>query len=139
MDAMSGGRCIRRTVSRGAQAFACLVLAIMALAWSNLAQAQSCDFVQVGDTTVIGSAGTTVSFTLRAETACPNPTDIVLAITSDTTGGASIVPPLNPSVPLDTAPSGVVTQVPLKDVARAPGRVVVMVPVAAQECASSPA
>jgi outer membrane autotransporter protein len=102
MDATSGGRCIRRTVSRGAQAFACLLLAIMALAWSNLAHAQSCDFVQVGDTTVIGPAGTTVSFTLRAETACPNPTDIVLAITSDTTGGASIVPPLNPSVPLDT-------------------------------------
>ncbi|WP_290885682.1 autotransporter domain-containing protein [Arenimonas sp.] len=64
--------------------------------------AQSCDFVPVGATTATGPAGTQVSFTLRAEVACTPTVDIVLAITSDTTGGASIVPPTAPTVLLDT-------------------------------------
>ncbi|KFN47677.1 autotransporter outer membrane beta-barrel domain-containing protein [Arenimonas metalli] len=102
MDVRSTACAARRTVSRAIQATACLLLAIAAMAWSNLALAQSCDFVAVGSTSAISPAGTSVTFTLRAETACPDPTGIVLAITSDTTGGAAIVPPLNPSVPLNT-------------------------------------
>ena len=102
MDVRSGIRGIRRTVPLAIRSFAWLALAVLAMAWSHLAQAQSCDFVAVGSTSQISPAGTSVSFTLRAETACSNPTPIVLAITSDTTGGATIVPPTNPNVPLDT-------------------------------------
>ncbi|GAB2493578.1 autotransporter domain-containing protein [Arenimonas alkanexedens] len=79
-----------------------LAIAIAGLVFSASAQAQSCDLVPVGATTAMGPAGTQVNFTLRAETACPPTVDIVLAITADTTGGASIVPPAAPTLVINT-------------------------------------
>ncbi|GAB2658489.1 autotransporter domain-containing protein [Arenimonas aestuarii] len=78
-------------------------LACLALAWSSAASAQSCDFVAIGPTSQLAPAGSTVSFTLEAQTACAATVNISLVVdVPDNTGGASIVPPANPTITLDT-------------------------------------
>ncbi|MCX7032857.1 MAG: autotransporter domain-containing protein [Arenimonas sp.] len=81
---------------------ALVLLGLVGLGWSGQSQAQTCDFVQLGSPSAISIAGTTVSFTLEAQTACAPTVDIAIAIATDTTGGASVQPPANPTVNLDT-------------------------------------
>lgn len=102
MDSRSNAASVRQAANRTLNALAWLVIAVAALAWGGRAQAQSCDFVSVGETNVSGPAGSQVSFTLRAEVACTPTVDVVLAITADTTGGASIDVTTTPTLTLDT-------------------------------------
>mgnify|MGYP006203842311 FL=1 len=97
----------RRTVDsflRQAWHWAILVsLAALAIAWSGAARAQTCDFVAIGPTSQLAPAGSTISFTLEAQTACATTVNISLVVNApDNTGGASIVPPANPTIALDT-------------------------------------
>ncbi|HEX5694497.1 MAG TPA: Ig-like domain-containing protein, partial [Arenimonas sp.] len=72
------------------------------LAWGGTAQAQACDFVAIGPTTQTGLAGSNVSFTIEAQTACAPTVDVSLVVTPpDNTGGATIVAPANPTLDLD--------------------------------------
>lgn len=101
-SAASGRRAIQAASNRLANAAAMLLLAIVGLGWSSQSQAQTCDFVQIGPASAINIAGTSVSFTLEAQTACAPTVDVAIAITADTTGGATVQPPANPTVTLDT-------------------------------------
>ena len=107
MDSMSSVALGRRTVAsayaRALRMAALLALALSALAWSAGARAQTCDFVAIGPTAQIGLAGTNLTFTIEAQTACAPTVDVSLVVDAgDTTGGATIVPPANPVLTLDT-------------------------------------
>lgn len=85
------------------QWLATAALVLLGLLWSGLAQAQSCDFVAIGPTAQAGPTGSTVSFTIEAQTACAATVNVQLAVApGDGTGGATIVPPANPTLALDT-------------------------------------
>ncbi|GGA71563.1 hypothetical protein GCM10011521_07110 [Arenimonas soli] len=97
----------RRTVDsflRQAWQWAVVIsLAALAMAWSGAANAQTCDFVAIGPTSQLSPAGSTVSFTIEAQTACATTVDVSLVVDApDNTGGATIVPPANPTIALDT-------------------------------------
>ncbi len=79
-----------------------LLLLALSLAWSGESRAQTCDFVQLGSPTGLGPAGSQLSFQLEAQTACAPTVNVAIAITADTTGGAAVVAPANPTVVLDT-------------------------------------
>lgn len=107
MDATSSIASSRQTVDsflqRAWRWAIALSLAALGLAWGNTAQAQACDFVAIGPTNQIGLPGTNVSFTLEAQTACAPTVNISLVVNApDNTGGATIVPPANPTITLDT-------------------------------------
>ena len=101
-SAASGRRAIQAASKRLANAAALALLALIGLGWSNPSQAQTCDFVQIGSPSAINIAGTSVSFTLEAQTACSTTVDVAIAIATDTTGGATVQAPTNPTVALDT-------------------------------------
>ena len=101
-SAASGRRAIQAASKRLANAAALALLALIGLGWSNQSQAQTCDFVQIGSPSAINIAGTSVSFTLEAQTACSTTVDVAIAIATDTTGGATVQAPTNPTVALDT-------------------------------------
>jgi len=122
MDSRSNAASVRQAANRTLNALAWLVIAVAALAWGGRAQAQSCDFVSVGETNVSGPAGSQVSFTLRAEVACTPTVDVVLAITADTTGGASIDVTTTPTLTLDTDYTFTVTLGPTPDAVPAPSQ-----------------
>lgn len=107
MDATSSIASGRQTVAsflqRAWRWAIALSLAALGLAWGNTAQAQACDFVAIGPTNQIGLPGSNVSFTLEAQTACAPTVNISLVVNApDNTGGATIVPPANPTITLDT-------------------------------------
>ena len=85
-----GQRVLSALPGRFAHAAAMLLLAIVGLGWSGQSQAQSCDFVQIGAPSAINLSGSSVSFTLEAQTACALNVNVALAITADTTGGATV-------------------------------------------------
>ncbi|KFN41266.1 autotransporter domain-containing protein [Arenimonas oryziterrae] len=64
--------------------------------------AQTCDFVAISPTTATGATNGSVGFILQGQTACSPTITGTLAITADTTGGASIVPPTTFTATLDT-------------------------------------
>lgn len=99
--AASGRRAIQATSNRFANAAALLLLAIAGLGWSSQSQAQTCDFVQ-GAPSAINLAGQTVTFTVEAQTACSPTVDVAIVITADTTGGATVQAPANPTILLNT-------------------------------------
>ena len=99
----TGRRAVPALVRRAWNWGSALLLVALAMAWSSAAQAQSCDFVAIGPTSQLAPAGSTISFTLEAQTACSPTVNISLAVTPpDNTGGATIVPPANPTITLDT-------------------------------------
>ncbi len=100
--AASGRRAVHALSNRFAQAAALLLLAIVGLGWSSQSQAQSCDFVQIGATSAINLSGTSVSFTLAAQTACSPTINVAIAITADATGGATVQAPANPTIAINT-------------------------------------
>lgn len=102
LSAAYGRRALRAVSNRFANAAVMLLLLIAGLGWSSQSQAQSCDFVQIGAASAINLSGSSVSFTLEAQTACAPTVNVALAIVTDTTGGATIAPPTNPTVTLDT-------------------------------------
>lgn len=59
---------------------------------ASTAFAQTCDFVPIGATTQTGVAGSSVGFVLQGQTACAATITGTLAVTSDTTGGATVGP-----------------------------------------------
>lgn len=80
-----------------------LLLGAMGIAWSGQSLAQTCDFVTIGSVNEIGLPGTNVSFTIEAQTACAPTVNVSLVVNAgDGTGGATIVPPANPTLTLDT-------------------------------------
>jgi uncharacterized protein with beta-barrel porin domain len=101
-SAARGRRMFLSVRNRLANAAALALLAIIGLGWSGQSHAQSCDFVQLGAPSAISLAGTSVSFTLEAQTACSPTVDVTLVVTADTTGGATVAAPANPTVNLDT-------------------------------------
>ena len=101
-SAARGRRALHAASNRFANAAALVLLALAGLGWSSQSQAQSCDFVQIGAPSAINLAGTSVSFTLEAQTACSPTVDVAIAIATDTTGGATVQAPANPTVNLDT-------------------------------------
>lgn len=101
-SAARGRRASHASSNRFASAAALLLLALAGLGWSSQSQAQTCDFVQIGAPSAINLAGTSVSFTLEAQTACAPTVNVAIAIATDATGGASVQPPANPTVNLDT-------------------------------------
>ena len=101
-NAALGRRAVSGTASRFFNAVGLLLLGMLGMAWSGQSVAQSCDFVQIGSVAQSGPAGTQVTFTLEAQTACAPTVPVDLVIASDTTGGASVVPPVSPVVALDT-------------------------------------
>lgn len=106
MDFCSSAARGRQAASLAAGRFlntaALLLLALIGMAWSNVSLAQSCDFVPIGATGAIGPAGGTVTFSVRAETACNNPVTMSFSIFgADGTNGASIAAPTTVVVPLN--------------------------------------
>ncbi len=101
-SAARGGQAMPAASNRLASAAAMLLLALAGLGWSSQSQAQACNFVQIGAPSAINLAGTSVSFTLAAQTACAPTVNVAIAITADTTGGASVQAPVNPTVTLNT-------------------------------------
>jgi len=101
-SAARGRRVVNTLLDRFASAAALLLLALVGLGWSSQSQAQSCDFLQLGATSAINLSGSSVSFTLEAQTACTSPINVALAITADTTGGAAVQAPVNPTILLST-------------------------------------
>ena len=101
-SAARGRRVFLAASHRLASAALLALLAITGLFWSGESQAQSCDFVQLGSPSAINLAGTSVSFTLAAQTACSPTVNVAIAITADTTGGATVQAPANPTVTLNT-------------------------------------
>ena len=80
-----------------------LLLGAMGIAWSGQSLAQTCDFVAIGSVNEIGLPGTNVTFTIEAQTACAPTVNVSLVVNAgDSTGGATIVPPANPTLTLDT-------------------------------------
>ena len=101
-SASSGRRALRAASGKFIHAAFLLMLSVLGLTWSGQSLAQSCDFVQIGPTSAINLSGSTVSFTLEAQTACSPTVNVALAIATDGTGGASVQAPTNPTVTLDT-------------------------------------
>ncbi|MBW8367493.1 MAG: autotransporter domain-containing protein [Arenimonas sp.] len=101
-SAASGRRVVNALSGRLVNAAALLLLALAGLGWSSQSQAQTCDFVQLGATSAINLSGSSVSFSLEAQTACSPTVNVAIAITADTTGGATVQAPANPTVLLDT-------------------------------------
>lgn len=101
-SAACGRRALHAASKRFANAAALALFALAGLGWSSQSQAQTCDFVQIGAPSAINIAGTSVTFTLEAQTACSPTVNVALAIATDGTGGASVQPPLNPTVTLNT-------------------------------------
>ena len=58
-DAAQSRRAVDARSFRFARACASLLFMLLAMAWSGLAQAQSCDFVAIGATSQLGPAGST--------------------------------------------------------------------------------
>lgn len=107
MDSSSSVAMGRRAVVSFAQRMlrlaSLLLLGAMGIAWSGQSLAQSCDFVAIGSTNEIGLPGTNVSFTIEAQTACAPTVNVSLVVNGgDGTGGATVVPPANPTLTLDT-------------------------------------
>ena len=107
MDSSSRLALGRRTVDsifqRTQRFAAAALLALLALTWSDAARAQTCDFVAIGEVAQIGLPGSDLVFTIEAQTACAATVDVVLAIDpGETTGGAVIQAPTNPTLNLDT-------------------------------------
>lgn len=99
----SGRQAVDGWLARARRLFVAGVLVLLALAWAGAARAQTCDFVALGPTTQIGLAGTTLTFTIEAQTACAPTIGVGLVVDGgDTTGGTTIVPPANPVLTLDT-------------------------------------
>ncbi len=104
MDASCTASMIRRAADRLASAWwpRLILLAMLALGLAGQAAAQTCDFVPIGSQTALAPAGTQVSFTFQAQTACAPTVTGTIAVTTDGTGGASIVPPTAFTALLDT-------------------------------------
>lgn len=98
-----GRRTVDSFLKRAWRLATALCLALLALTWSDAARAQTCDFVAIGEVSQIGLPGTNLTFTIEAQTACAPTVDVVLAINpGETTGGAVIQAPTNPTLALDT-------------------------------------
>jgi len=100
--AVNGRRAVHAVSNRFAQAAALLLLAIVGLGWSSQSQAQACNFVQIGATSAINLSGTSVSFTLAAQSACSPTINVAIAVTADNTGGATVQAPANPTIAINT-------------------------------------
>ena len=89
-DAATRRRTARTLTSRFFNGIVLLVLGLMAMAWSGESLAQSCDFVNVDPApSKLGLPNTSVSFTFQAQTACAGTVTGSIAITTDSTGGAT--------------------------------------------------
>ena len=101
-SATRGRRALQAVSNRLASVATMALLAIIGLGWSGQSQAQACNFVQIGSPSAINLAGSSVNFTLEANTACAATVNVAITIATDTTGGATVVPPANPTVTLNT-------------------------------------
>ncbi len=106
MENSSGATGGRRAVSAFSptvlRSAAIALLTLLGMTWSAASLAQTCDFVSLTPVQQSGPANSTVSFTLEAQTACNTTVDISIAIGTDSTGGAAVVPPTTPTIALDT-------------------------------------
>ncbi|TNJ35095.1 autotransporter domain-containing protein [Arenimonas terrae] len=100
-DAATRRRTAHRLTGRIFNGVALFLLALLSLAWSGESLAQSCDFVNVDPApSKLGLPNTSVSFTFQAQTACAGTVTGTIAITTDSTGGATA--PTTFSAILDT-------------------------------------
>ncbi|MFY2764382.1 autotransporter domain-containing protein [Arenimonas sp. MALMAid1274] len=107
-NAAIGRRAVSTVASRWFNLVALVVLALFGMAWSGQSLAQSCDFVNVDPSlSQSGPAGGTLTYTFQAQTACSPTVTGTIAITSDTTGGATA--PTTFTATLDTDESFTLT------------------------------
>jgi uncharacterized protein with beta-barrel porin domain len=100
-DAATRRRTAQTLTGRFLNGVVLLLIGLFAMAWSGESLAQSCDFVNVDPApSKLGLPNTSVSFTFQAQTACAGTVTGTIAITTDTTGGATA--PTTFSATLDT-------------------------------------